>query len=100
MMMMLLTTMTTDDWIKIGVCWGFIAVVAAIMITTALIDKKVVAAGRKKNLQHEATTADTEEQLEGPEARDRRMKELYEKVWGPERKREELERKQKKEIDA
>lgn len=97
-MMTWLTSMTTDDWIKIGICWGFIAVVAAIMITTALIDKKFF--GKKENLKREATmTADTEEQLEGPEARDRRMKELYEKVWGPERKREELERKQKEQIN-
>lgn len=97
-MMMLLTSMTTDDWIKIGVCWGFIAVVVAIMITTALIDKRFFS--RKENLKKEVTTiADAEDQLESPEARDRRMKELYEKVWGPERKREELERKQKERDD-
>lgn len=99
MMIMTLLTMTTDDWIKIGVCWGFIAVVVAIMIITALIDKKIF--NRKKNLQkEEATTTAEENQLEGPEARDRRMKELYEKVWGPERKREELERKQEKEVNG
>lgn len=99
MTLMILTSMTTDDWIKIGVCWGFIAVVVAIMIVTALIDKRFF--GKKENLKKEGetTTANSEEQLEGPEARDRRMKELYEKVWGPERKREELERKQKEQID-
>ena len=65
------------------------------MITTALIDRKLTTE-RKKNLKNKtaATRAD-ENQPESPEARDRRMKELYEKVWGPERKREELERRLK-----
>lgn len=93
MMMMTLLPMTTDDWIKIGACWGFIAAVAAIMITTFLIDRS-----RKNNLKDrtaEVTIVAEENQLEDSEARDRRMKELYEKVWGPERKREELERKTK-----
>lgn len=68
------------------------------MITTALIDKRFF--GKKENLKRESTTvADTEKQLESHEAHDRRMKELYEKVWGPERKREELERKQKEQIE-
>lgn len=98
MMITWLTSMTTDDWIKIGICWGFIVVVAAIMITTALIDRKMVS-DRKKNLKEASVTTAAEEQLEGPEAHDRRMKELYEKVWGPERKREELERKQKEQDD-
>ena len=97
MMMTMLWSMTTDGWIKIGVCWGFIAVVAAIMIATFLIDKRFVNA-KKIKIKDEATTIAAEEQLETPEARDRRMKALYEKVWGPERKREELERKMK-EID-
>lgn len=97
MMTTMITTMaamTTDGWIKIGVCWGFIAVVVAIMITTTLIDKKMAAVDRKKNQTTEKMAAATD-QPESPEARDRRMKELYEKVWGPERKREELERRLK-----
>lgn len=96
--MMTMMEMTTDGWIKIGVCWGFIALVAAVMILTFLIDKRMV--GRKENLKNEVTTTTTaaEDQLESPEARDRRMKELYEKVWGPERRKEELERKMK-EVD-
>ena len=84
MIMMPMTTMaamTTDGWIKIGVCWGFIAVVVMIMITTALIDRKMAAINRKKNLKNGATATKAEEdKLESPEARDRRMKELYEKV--------------------
>lgn len=98
MPMITMAAMTTDGWIKIGVCWGFIAVVVTIMIITALIDRKMSAAiDRKKNLKNGATTKTTtdEDQPESPEARDRRMKELYEKVWGPERKREELERRLK-----
>lgn len=97
MMMMTLLTMTTDDWIKIGVSWGFVALVAIMMITTFLIDRRI-SVDREKNLKKEVTVAD-ENQLESSEARDRRMKELYEKVWGPERKKEELERKIKKQID-
>ena len=99
MTLMMMTSMTMDDWIKIGVCWGFIALVMAIMIVTALIDRRM-ATTRKKNLKKEATTTTmaAEDQLETPEARDRRMKELYEKVRGPDRKREELERKMK-EVD-
>ena len=96
MPMMTMAAMTTDGWIKIGVCWGFIAVVVVIMITTALIDRKMVTISRKKNLKDKTTEKTTStDQLESPEARDRRMKELYEKVWGPERKREELERRLK-----
>ena len=101
MMTMMATTivaMMTDGWIKVGVCWGFIVVVVAIMIITALINRKMATAiERKKNLKNGAAikmTAD-EDKLESPEARDRRMKELYEKVWGPERKKEELERRLK-----
>lgn len=94
MMTMTMMEMTTDGWIKIGVCWGFIALVAAVMIATFLIDRKV--AGRKENLKNEVTTTAASDQLESPDARDRRMKELYEKVWGPERRKEELERKQEK----
>ena len=97
MPMITMAAMTTDGWIKIGVCWGFIAVVVAIMVITALIDRKISAAiDRRKNLKNRATATKAEEdKLESPEARDRRMKELYEKVWGPERKREELERRLK-----
>ena len=96
MPMMTMAAMTTDGWIKIGVCWGFIAVVVAIMVITALIDRKMSAIDRKKNLKNGATTKTiATDQPESPEARDRRMKELYEKVWGPERKREELERRLK-----
>lgn len=91
--MITMAAMTTDGWIKIGVCWGFIAVVVAIMVITALIDRKMAT---KKNKMKKEVPLDTKEnQPEGPEARDRRMKELYEKVWGPERKREELERRLK-----
>lgn len=101
MMTTMITTMaamTTDGWIKIGVCWGFIAIVATIMIATFLIDKKFVNTRKNKIKDEVALSAAASEQLETPEARDRRMKELYEKVWGPERKREELERKMK-EVD-
>ena len=95
MMTWLLTSMTTDGWIKIGVCWGFIALVAAIMITAALIDKRFVNTKKTKIKNEVTATTANENSLETPEARDRRMQELYEKVWGPERKREELERKMK-----
>jgi hypothetical protein len=95
---MTMAAMTTDGWIKIGVCWGFIAIVVAIMVATFLIDRKMATIDRKKNLKSEEAMTTASEQLESPEARDRRMKELYEKVWGPERKREELERKMK-EVD-
>lgn len=96
MPMITMAAMTTDGWIKIGVCWGFIAVVVAIMVITALIDRKISAAiDRRKNLKDKTATTAVTDQPESPEARDRRMKELYEKVWGPERKREELERRLK-----
>ena len=98
MILMTMAAMTTDGWIKIGVCWGFIALVAAIMIATFLIDKRMMAIDTKKNKIKNEATVTNEDSLETPEARDRRMKELYEKVWGPERKREELERKMK-EVD-
>lgn len=93
--MITMAAMTTDGWIKIGVCWGFIAVVVAIMIITALIDRKMSAIDRKKNLKNKTEATAAVDRPETPEARDRRMKELYEKVWGPERKREELERRLK-----
>lgn len=95
MPMMTMAAMTTDGWIKIGVCWGFIAVVVVIMVITALIDRKMSTIDRKKNLKNKTETTAAVDQPETPEARDRRMKELYEKVWGPERKREELERRLK-----
>lgn len=95
MPMITMAAMTTDGWIKICVCWGFIAVVVAIMVITALIDRKMSAIDRKKNLKDKMETTAAVDQPETPEARDRRMKELYEKVWGPERKREELERRLK-----
>lgn len=65
------------------------------MVITALIDRKMSAIDRKKNLKDKMETTAAVDQPETPEARDRRMKELYEKVWGPERKREELERRLK-----
>ena len=95
MPMITIAAMTTDGWIKISVCWGFIAVVVAIMVITALIDRKMSAIDRKKNLKDKTETTAAVGQPETPEARDRRMKELYEKVWGPERKKEELERRLK-----
>ena len=95
MTLMTMMEMTTDGWIKIGVCWGFILIVAAIMIATFLIDKRMDAVNTKKNKIKDEATTTVEDLLESPEARDRRMKALYEKVWGPERKREELERKMK-----
>lgn len=98
MTMIMMMEMTTDGWIKIGVCWGFIAIVATIMIATFLIDKKFVNTKKNKIKDEVALSAAASEQLETPEAHDRRMKELYEKVWGPERKREGLERKMK-EVD-
>lgn len=64
------------------------------MVITALIDRKM-AVIKKNKIKKEVTVDTKENQLESPEARDRRMKELYEKVWGPERKKEELERRLK-----
>ena len=64
------------------------------MIATFLIDKRFVNT-KKSKIKDEVALSAAEEQLETPEARDRRMKELYEKVRGPDRKREELERKMK-----